>query len=225
MQDFINSISIKVNENLYLKDPESTDLGKDIIKESIELFLEIGFEDFTFKKLAAKIQTTESSVYRYFENKHKLLLYLENWFWHWLEYYLMFSTMEISDPKEKLKKAVNLVDGNIEYDHAFQHIDEKKLYILVSSGLNRSFYTKDLESERESGFFAGFVNFSTRFSSFISAVNPDYNNPKLLSSTIIETIFYKKFISKNFPSLNDFKNSENTFVFNLIEGVLLNGKD
>ena len=69
-------IHIDVDEGLYLKDPNSSDLGMKIIRDSIEMIDAIGFEGFTFKKLAAKIGATEPSVYRYFESKHKLLLYL-----------------------------------------------------------------------------------------------------------------------------------------------------
>lgn len=35
-----------------------------------------GYEAFTFKKLAEDIGTTEAGIYRYFENKYKLLVYL-----------------------------------------------------------------------------------------------------------------------------------------------------
>ena len=63
-------IKFKLNESLYNRDPQDTDLGRKIIKHSIELMDEIGFEAFTFKKLAHRISSTEKSVYRYFENKH-----------------------------------------------------------------------------------------------------------------------------------------------------------
>ena len=33
----------------------------------------LGFEDFTFKKLGQEIGSNESSVYRYFDSKHKLI--------------------------------------------------------------------------------------------------------------------------------------------------------
>ena len=65
-------IQITLNERLYLRDPQATDLGKKIIKHSILLIDEIGFEAFTFKKLASRMSSTEASVYRYFENKHML---------------------------------------------------------------------------------------------------------------------------------------------------------
>ena len=74
-------IQITINPNLYCKDPESSDLGKKIVSKSIEMLVELGFEGFTFKKLGQAIGSNESSIYRYFESKHKLLVYLVNWYW------------------------------------------------------------------------------------------------------------------------------------------------
>jgi hypothetical protein len=56
------SLTFKVNEHIYLRNPESSDLGKKILKHSIDLIYEIGFEQFTFKKLAAVAETTEASI-------------------------------------------------------------------------------------------------------------------------------------------------------------------
>ena len=85
MQDLLANIKIQVNPKTYVKDPETSDLGKKIIQNSILLIDEIGFEEFTFKKLGEKIGSNESSIYRYFENKHKLLVYLSSWYWSWME--------------------------------------------------------------------------------------------------------------------------------------------
>ncbi|MGC9344775.1 MAG: TetR/AcrR family transcriptional regulator, partial [Bacteroidales bacterium] len=68
------ALQISPNQALYIKDPQSTNTGRNILKYSIPLMQELGFEKFTFKKLAASMGSSEISVYRYFENKHKLLL-------------------------------------------------------------------------------------------------------------------------------------------------------
>ena len=70
-------IRIQLNDKLYLRDPQDTKLGRKIIKHGILLLDEIGLESFNFKKLALRIESTEASVYRYFENKHLLLTYLD----------------------------------------------------------------------------------------------------------------------------------------------------
>ena len=75
----IQNIQIQLNEHLYLKDPMQSELGKAMLQKSVELIYEIGFEEFTFKKLSTAIPTTEATIYRYFENKHQFLMYLFNY--------------------------------------------------------------------------------------------------------------------------------------------------
>ena len=78
MDSLLSNFKIAVPEKIYVKDPESSDLGKRIVEHSILLINDIGFDSFTFKKLGKIIGSNESSIYRYFENKHKLLIYLSN---------------------------------------------------------------------------------------------------------------------------------------------------
>ena len=102
-------IHIEIDSELYTKNPDSSALGKKIISNSIELIYEIGFEQFTFKKLGLKISSPESSIYRYFENKHRLLIYLTSWYWTWMEYKLLFATTNIESPAERLGKSLDLL--------------------------------------------------------------------------------------------------------------------
>ena len=44
MDRLLQGVQIKVNEKLYLKDPESSGLGKKIVEYSIQMINEIGFE-------------------------------------------------------------------------------------------------------------------------------------------------------------------------------------
>jgi AcrR family transcriptional regulator len=101
-------LSFRVNEHIYLRDPESSELGKQIVKNAIDLIYDLGFEHFTFKKLAIKMSTTEASIYRYFENKHRLLLYVLNWYWSYMEFLVDFTLQNIQNPKEKLAKIIEL---------------------------------------------------------------------------------------------------------------------
>ena len=101
-------LQIKMNEALFLRNPEGSDLGKKIIKHAIQLINKNGFENFTFKKLAEDIGSTEAGIYRYFENKHRLLIYLIAWYWNWLEYQIRFQTNNIKDPVVRLKRVKKL---------------------------------------------------------------------------------------------------------------------
>lgn len=113
MEIILSNIKMQVNEKIYVKDPETSALGKKIIEQSILLIDDIGFDNFTFKKLGEKIGSNESSIYRYFENKHKLLVYLSSWYWSWMEYKLVFTTTNIPDKKEKLDKAITILTEKI----------------------------------------------------------------------------------------------------------------
>ena len=55
MKTLLSNFKIDITDKLYLKDPQSSDLGKRIIENSIKLIDDIGFEGFTFKKLGQQI--------------------------------------------------------------------------------------------------------------------------------------------------------------------------
>ena len=123
MNNLLLSLKIQVNDKIYVKDPETSSLGRKIIKESIILMDEIGFENFTFKKLGERIGSNESSIYRYFESKHKLLVYISSWYWSWIEYRMVFETNNIDNAFEKLKKAIIIVTEKIEDDTKTAYIN------------------------------------------------------------------------------------------------------
>ena len=56
---------VNIHSGLFLRDPKETTLGRSILKNGIILIDELGFEHFTFKKLATFIHSTEASIYRY----------------------------------------------------------------------------------------------------------------------------------------------------------------
>ena len=49
MKNLLSVLKIAVPAQIYLKDPETSDLGKRIVEHSILLIHEIGFDNFTFK--------------------------------------------------------------------------------------------------------------------------------------------------------------------------------
>ena len=55
----ILDVKIKMNSHLYLRDPEQSELGRKIVKTGLLLINQIGFEEFTFKKLAKEINTKD----------------------------------------------------------------------------------------------------------------------------------------------------------------------
>ncbi|MDG2414930.1 MAG: TetR/AcrR family transcriptional regulator, partial [Flavobacteriaceae bacterium] len=123
MDQLLSSFKIAIPEGAFIKDPETSVLGKNIITQGMELIYDMGFDGFTFKKLGIHIGSNESSIYRYFENKHKFLLYLSSWYWAWIEYNLVMETHSISDPKEKIIQAVNVLTRKVSNDSSSTHIN------------------------------------------------------------------------------------------------------
>ena len=205
MDRLLRSIKIEINEKIYKKDPQSSDLGKKIIEHGILMIHELGFEDFTFKKLGVQIGSNESSIYRYFENKHKLLLYLTSWYWGWLEYQLVFSTNSIQDNTHKLKKAIEIVTMEIEEDSSFTYINEVLLNKIIINEYSKSYLTKEVDKENKEGYFTIYKRLADRLSEMIKMVNPEYSFPTSLASTLLEGSLHQYFLRDHFTSLTECK--------------------
>jgi AcrR family transcriptional regulator len=208
MKDLLSALKISVPDKFFIKDPETSELGKRIIEQGILLICEIGFENFTFKKLGTKIGSNESSIYRYFESKHKLLLYLSSWYWAWLEYQLVIETFSIANSKEKLEKAITILTRTIEEDSSFSHINETLLYKIIVNESSKSFLTKEVDIENKEGYFEIYKRLIARLEQMIIAVKPDFKYGLSLASTIIEGGLHQHFLREHFPSITNCKNEE-----------------
>lgn len=222
MQNLFYNFKITVNEKLYVKDPETSDLGKRILQNSIFLIDEIGFEAFTFKKLGDKIQSNESSIYRYFPNKHKLLVYLSSWYWSWVEYNLVLATNNIENPIEKLSKAIKIVTQKNEDDPKTPYIDESILNKIIVAEFTKTLLTKEVDEENKEGFFSVYKRVIYRFIEMIEAVNPKYPYAKSLASTIIEGTLHQNYLKDHFKTITNLsdKNCVTEFYLDIIQKVL-----
>lgn len=203
MINLLSNLKIAVPDKIYIKDPESSDLGKRIIEHGILLIDEIGFESFTFKKLGSKIGSNESSLYRYFESKHKFLLYLTSWYWAWIEYQMVFATHNVPDNKEKLFKAIEVVTRSIKEDVTYTHINEVVLNRIIINEYSKSYLTKEVDSENKEGYFEVYKRLIKRIKEIIQSVNPDYEFPSSLASTIVEGALHQHFLKVHFSSITD----------------------
>ena len=214
-------LSFKVNEHIYLRDPESSELGKQIVKNAIDLIYELGFEHFTFKKLAAKMSTTEASIYRYFENKHRLLLYILNWYWSYMEFLVDFTIQNIQNPKEKLTKIINLLTQSL--PESVGQLDYNKSFLnqIVLSESSKVYLIKEVKEINSFQVFKPYKDLCNKISEVILSLNPSYTYARSLSSTLIETAHSQQYFSKNLPRLTDVANQkEEDFVFNFLSQLV-----
>lgn len=210
MKDLLSNLHIQVNENVYIKDPESSDLGKRIIRGSITLLNEVGFDSFTFQKLAKEIESTEASVYRYFENKHKLLLYLFSWYWSWMEYKLVFALANIDSPRERLGRAIEVLTREPKEDNVFGHINERLLNKIIISESSKAYLTREVDEENKLGAFSAYKRLVGRVSEIVLEISRDYKYPHMVISTVIEGAHHQRFFASHLRSLTDVVDGEDS---------------
>ncbi|MFM7429413.1 MAG: TetR/AcrR family transcriptional regulator [Flammeovirgaceae bacterium] len=195
-------LTFKLNEHLFIRDPQHTQLGQKIISKSVELIDQLGFEQFTFKKLAQEIDSTEASVYRYFENKHRLLLYLIAWYWNWMEYRIDIYTSAVADPKEKLKACLRVIAEEKKDDPTFEFVNEEALHRIVVAELDKTYLTKGVDGYNKEGLFGGLKSVCTKITCIINHISPEYAFAQSLVSTILVTANQQLFFASHLPSLS-----------------------
>jgi hypothetical protein len=199
------NIQLHLSNNLYLRDPQETELGRKIIRRSIEIIDEIGFEKFTFKKLADAIDSTEASVYRYFENKHRLLVYLIAWYWNWVEYVIDYQTNNIADPRERLKIAIRIITERKMMDPYFPDINEEALYKIVIAESDKTYLTKQVDLDNKEGLFRGYKSLCRKIADIVKEINPEYVYAHALTTTLLQASHQQIFFSQHLPSLTEIK--------------------
>ena len=202
------AVQIKMTKSLYLRDPEQSELGKNIIKYSIQLIQKAGFESFTFKKLAETTGTTEASIYRYFENKHKLLVYIISWYWGWLEFQIIYQTKNVHDSKAKLKQVITLLANTVQDDIMTSYVDESLLNQIIISEGSKSYLTKHVEEDNKQEYFKPYKDLCNTVGDIILECNIQYKYPHSLASTMIEVAHLQNFFMHNLPALTDFEDTK-----------------
>lgn len=202
------TLHVRMNEHLFLRDPEGSELGRKIVREGIALFGEIGLEEATFRKLADRMGTKEASIYRYFENKHRLLVYLVAWYWQWLEYQVVFQTNNLKDPREKLERVLRLLllkdVSDAPGSNGADGIDLKTLHGIVIREASKAYLTRHVTEDNRQQLFKPYKDLCARIAGIILEQQPDYPFARSLASTIIEMAHYQAFFMQNLPSLTDF---------------------
>ena len=214
-------INIEVNQELYCKNPVSSELGQKILSKSIEMIDEIGFEAFTFKKLGEEISSPESSIYRYFKNKHNLLVYLTSCYWSWVEYELVFATTNIQSPEDRLLKCIHILTKPTIENTTTPYINEALLGNIIISESIKSYHTKNVDEENKKGYFKSYKEIVQRVSDILLEIKPNFKYPHMLISTIIEGSHHQKYFAKHLPSLTD-KDKENNTIEKFYSEMALN---
>ncbi len=197
-------LRISMNPSLYLRNPEDSELGRSILRHGVELIEELGFEDFTFRKLAVHAGTTEASVYRYFENKHRLLTYLITWFWTWMEYSLVFHTANLTDARLKIETVLSLLTLSISDSVPLLAFDKDLAHRIVIAEGSKVFLTKHVAEDNHAKLFKPYKDFCARIADLFIEYRPGYAYSHSLASTVVEAAQHQIYFKDFLPSLTDF---------------------
>ena len=196
---------IAIPEGLYLKDPLQSKLGRKILTHSIILMDEIGFESFTFKKLAQAMESNETSLYRYFENKHLLLIYLVVWYWNWVTYLIDYNTKNIENPNRKLDLIIeNIVDATKE-NPSVEFINEKTLHRIMITESAKAYHTKSIDEENKHGFFQSYKKLIQKIADVILEIDTKFPYPHSFASNLFEMANNEIYFAQHLPRLTDVK--------------------
>ncbi|WMJ73065.1 TetR/AcrR family transcriptional regulator [Cytophagaceae bacterium ABcell3] len=204
-------LKIHLNDKLYLKDPDDTELGRKIVQKSIEIIEKLGFEQFTFKKLALAINSTEASIYRYFENKHKLLIYIISWYWAWLLYRIEYETHNIQDEHEQLKRILRVISESSRPEMTLVYIDPSLLHRIVVAEAAKVYLTKNVDEDNKIGLFKEYKALCYKIASTILKIKPTYKYAHSLASTIIESAHQQLFFARHFKTITELNNGNNLY--------------
>ncbi len=201
----ITGIKFSLNSSLYSRDPQNTELGQRILKHSIILIDEIGLENFTFKKLAFEIESTEASMYRYFENKHQLLLFLTSWYWQWVQYLISIHTLNVEDPKRRLQIIIKSIINATSENALTEYINENLLHNIIINEGSKAYHTHDVDEENKHGIFSSYKELAEVIAQAILGINPKFPYPHSLASNMLEMANNQVYFAQHLPKLTNIK--------------------
>ena len=197
------NILIDINESTYLRNPLETNLGKKILFHSIDLMYDTGFEDFNFRKLAIKMESTEASIYRYFENKYMLLAYLVAWYWDYIHFLILMETRNIKKAKERLKISITTLVNSQHNKSTPEYIDQPKLHAIVVENAAKVYHTKKVDDLNKVGFYLNYKKLVKTLAANILEIDSKYKYPRALATSIIEQSLNYEYYIAHLPNLTD----------------------
>ncbi|MEM6807245.1 MAG: TetR/AcrR family transcriptional regulator [Bacteroidota bacterium] len=157
----------------------------------------------------------------FFENKHKLLIYLISWYWNWLTYRLGIETLRIQDPAEKLKIAIQLFCNALgPLPNTRTPLDLAKLQQIVKNESPKAYLTKEVDSDNREGSFLAYKGFCREVASYVYELNPDYNYPTALISSAVESAHHQRYFSEHLPSLTEVSKGDKEELAQFLEEMI-----
>ena len=157
------------------------------------------------------MNSTEASVYRYFENKHMLLLYLVSWFWEWVNYLIDINTNNIHEPSQKLKIIISTLVYASRENPAIEYVNESVLHRIIIAEGSKTYHTKSVDQENQEGLFLNYKSLVQKVAQVILDINPKFPYPKALASNLFEMTNNHIYFAQHLPGLTDVEVKDDNF--------------
>ena len=112
----------------------------------------------------------------------------------------------------------------ITIDNSFTHINEVLLKQIIIAESVKAYHTKDVDNANEKGYFKVYKRVVQRVSDMVLELNPKFEFPRMLISTVIEGAHQQRYFALHLPMLTDIKEGKDTIsdfynqlVFKVIE--------
>lgn len=149
------------------------------------------------------MDSTEASIYRYFENKHLLLVFLLSWYWEWLSFRIDFNSMNVTDHRDKLKIVIRTIADTIRMSIPPEYIDRDALHRIVVAEGTKAYHIKSVDEENSKGFFYTYKKLTSKIAAIILAIKPDFPYPQTLASNLLEIGNNQLHFAHHIPALTD----------------------
>lgn len=202
------TLNFRLPEKLFLRDPQETSYGKRLLSHAIEVIDDLGFEAFTFKKLAKRMDSSEVSIYRYFENKHLLLLYLNCWYWEWVSYLIDLKVMNVTDAEDRLKRALHCMIHASTESELTEYINEARLYQIIVKEGSKTYHVAAVDEENKYGYFLPFKDLVGKVAAIVQEINPNFPYAHSLITTLFEMINDQTYYIEHLPRLSSLKENK-----------------
>jgi AcrR family transcriptional regulator len=201
------TLKINVSPALFLRDPEDTDLGRRIVVVGVERIVSEGYETFTFKKLAEHLNSTEASIYRYFESKQHLLMYIFYRYWEGMKVNLTIDLQKAEGGKERLKRVVKFICMP-QWHVKDQMIDELQLMELAQSESSRIYIFNQVDEYNKNGMYLAYKSLVELIANEIISYKNHYTYAHSLASVLLNSVVNQLYYANHLPSLTDIRKGE-----------------
>jgi AcrR family transcriptional regulator len=209
---------VHISSEAFVKNPISSELGIRIVQNAIILMNRNGVNEFTFRKLAQHLCTSEASIYRYFESKMQLLNFLSQLYWHEVKELILEEIIGVHTSEDKIIKAIEIFCNPHLPSKQNSFVDMSELHqLIIQEGVTTNLWGESHQTDDHSSQ----KRLIQYLSEVILSINPNYSYPKTLISTMIHTCHLQLLFCTHLPYYTDISAEDLKGVVSFVSGLIL----